>query len=146
MLFSKLESNAKLPTRKNPTDAGLDLYAYVPYDIKLSPGDVYICRTGIVASIPTGMFGWITNKSRNNFLIGGGIIDEGYQGELLVKIMNVTNEDLYVKNEQAIAQLLILTCQRLPVEEVPAKEIFSEKTARGITGGIVTQWEADVRS
>lgn len=136
MKFAKLYEDAKLPTRKNYTDSGIDLYAY--YNIDVGVNGIYVMRTGITCEIPKNYFGWITNKSRNNFIIGGGIIDETYQGELLIKIINTSNGVLHLDKGQAIAQLLIIPCITPEVEEVPLDEIHKKKTERGATGGIVT--------
>ena len=147
---AKLHTDSKLPTRKNSTDAGLDLYAYViDFDhsvdegdivfdsVRVEPRGVSVISTGITVEIPSGYFGWITNKSKNDYLVGAGIVDEGYQGELLVKIFNPTTKAIRIDNGQAIAQLLIIPCSILDIEEVPLDEIHKYKTARGITGGIL---------
>ena len=140
MKVAKLYPYAKLPTRKNPTDAGLDLYAYLPSGIlRCGYLVMHIVNTGITVEIPKGYFGWITNKSKSNYLIGGGIIDEGYQGELLVKIVNPTHELILLQNGQALAQLLILPCKILDIEEVPLSEIHKQVSDRGNSGGIVFQ-------
>ncbi len=151
MKVAKLYEYAILPTRKHSTDAGLDLYAYLQkhhidsdgdyiltYTI-IDPHGIGVINTGIVVDIPYGCFGWITNKSRNNYLIGGGIVDYGYQGELLVKIINTSNTPLTINHGDAIAQLLILPCLTPRVEEISKNIIFEQESERSSTGGIVTQ-------
>jgi dUTP pyrophosphatase len=142
MRVAKIYSDALIPTRKNPTDAGLDLYLLVPFGedvITLYPDSVNILHTGITVEIPKGTFGWITNKSRNNFLIGGGIIDEGYQGELLVKVINPTDKNIILYHGNAIAQLLIIPIIIPDVEYVLLDDIHQNSTSRGNDGGIVRQ-------
>ena len=109
MKFALLTETAKLPTRKNDFDAGIDLYLDNPdsfYRI-LYPNETLILHTGVTVEIPRGHFGWIANKSSKDYLIGGGIVDETYQGELLVKVINPTNKYFELKHGDAIAQLLI---------------------------------------
>jgi len=149
MKFAKLYSDAIIPTRKNITDAGVDLYAYTLNEygegvIAIPSNNFCIIHTGIVAKIPTMHFGWITNKSRNNYIIGGGIVDEGYQGELLVKVINPNNYTEFIYHGTAIAQLLIIPCRILGIEEVPLDTIFFlSRTSRGTDGGIARQVEPD---
>lgn len=138
MKFAKLFEDAIFPTRKNPDDVGIDLYIYNPTVVE--PHSIVVVGTGITVEIPQGYFGWITNKSRNNFLIGGGIIDSIYQGELLIKIINPTDQKLTFKHGTPIAQLIILPEIILSIEEASLDNIHKTKTARGSTGGIVEQF------
>jgi dUTP pyrophosphatase len=149
MKVAKLTDTATIPTRKNSTDAGLDLYL----DLKKTWGEmlpvvraheIRIAETGITVEIPEGFFGWITNKSGSDYLIGGGIVDQGYQGELLVKIINPTDEDIVFKHGQKIAQLLIIPCEILGIEEVSLNEIHQEKSDRSIDGGIRRQYTRNI--
>ena len=110
-----LNELAKLPTRKHETDAGLDLYANER--VQILPGEFRIVKTGISIELPKNTFGWITNKSRNNFLIGGGIVDEGYTGELLVKVFNPTQLPVSIVLNQAFAQLLVIPIVKPEVTE-----------------------------
>lgn len=137
MKVSKLDPNATIPFRKNFNDAGADLYALGDYIIH--DGMNKIIHTGITCEIPEGCIGWITNKSSKDYLIGGGIVDEGYQGELLVKIINVTDSTLVIRDGDAIAQLLILPVKILDIVETPFSEIHQNKSDRGSDGGIVRQ-------
>jgi len=147
MRVALLTDTALVPTRKHPDDAGLDLYADLEdkYVIELFPGDVEVINTGVTVEIPTGCFGWITNKSRNDYIIGGGIVDENYQGELLVKVINVTNKRIEIKHGQAIAQLLILGHIRPLVEVVDPLEIHKVESKRGSDGGIVRQTNVNAK-
>lgn len=148
--FATLYSSAKEPKRKYVGDAGIDLYLYLgeldeedsinkELYVHIPANSMYICKTGVTVEIPDGYFGWITNKSRNDFLIGGGIVDAGYQGELLVKVINPVDWDLELVQGQAIAQLLIIPCETPEVLMVSSSDIHQDKTERGNTGGIVDQ-------
>lgn len=140
MRIAKLDENAKLPTRKNPTDAGLDLYAFSPYGfMTIPPQGVGIVSTRVTVEIPKGHIGWITNKSSKNYLIGGGIVDEGYRGEILVKIINTGYHDIQIHHHDAVAQLLIIPVKILDVEDAVLSDILEEETDRMADGGIVRQ-------
>lgn len=146
----KLYPDAKLPTRKNPIDAGLDLYAYLPildslrgralrHSYIVNPTDIVIFKTGIAIEVPEGCVGWITNKGGSDYLIGGGIVDEGYKGELLIKVFNPTEDNVVIDHGQAIAQLLVIPIQRPKVKTVSKEEFYNESTDRGTDGGIARQ-------
>lgn len=144
MKVALLTDTAKLPSRKNPTDAGLDVYVDL-YSFSIAsmevvyPGETKIFHTGVTVEIPTNCFGWITNKSKNDFLIGGGIVDPGYQGELLVKVINPGDDNILITHHDAIAQLLIMPCHSLEIELVDKDVIHKDKSTRGKDGGIARQ-------
>lgn len=140
MKIAFLTETAKLPTRKHAFDAGLDLFVDSPiHSIEVYSGEVVIVHTGITVEIPKGCIGWITNKSSKDYLIGGGIIDEGYQGELLVKVINPTAKIFILNHHDAIAQLLIVPVKILDINIVPLKSIHKEKSDRNNDGGISRQ-------
>ncbi len=153
LFVEKIVHDAKLPTRKHKNDAGLDLYAYTKmYDDaygefqeiieRIFPRSFDIIHTGIKIELPPDTFGWITNKSSKDYLIGGGIIDPGYRGELLVKVINPYTNVIQIHHGEAIAQLLIIPCLFPEVTEVIKLDMNTE---RGITGGIVGQLEMDIK-
>jgi dUTP pyrophosphatase len=123
-----------IPTRKHRTDAGIDLYAVGEYVIP--PNKVAVIHTGVSVEIPSDCMGFITNKSRSNFLVGAGVIDEGYQGELLVKIFNVLDSELIIKNGDPVAQLIIVKILKPDLEWVTEEEFLSNITERHQEGGI----------
>ncbi len=135
--IAKLDPNAFLPTRKHASDAGLDIYANVKMSIK--PSSFAIVSTGITLEIDPGFVGLLKPKGRNNHLLGAGVVDAGYQGEILVKVANVTDLPLEINPGDAIGQLLILPIFTPAVEEVSIEQIHVDNSSRGNTGGIVDQ-------
>ena len=132
---AKLQENAILPTRKHPDDAGIDFYA--AESSVIPPHSFGIVGTGITIEIPSGYVGLMMPKSRNDHLLGAGVIDAGYQGEIRVKIANLNDIPLEIKFGQAIGQMLLIPVETPAVEEIPLDEIHKAKTARGATGGIL---------
>jgi len=122
------------PRRKYPSDAGIDLFSFGDY--KIEPHSIGIIRTGVSIEIPKNCMGWITNKSSSNFLVGAGVVDEGYQGEILIKVFNVLSEPLIINHGKAVAQLIILPILRPDLEWVLVDDFFSDETQRGERGGI----------
>jgi dUTP pyrophosphatase len=132
--FTKTNPNAFAPTRKFPTDAGADLYALD--SVLIDEGKIKLVRTGVKVKIPKGCVGFFWPKGRSDFLIGSGVIDESYQGEMVVKIYNSCDYQLVIKRGEPIVQLVIVPVLTEPVEEVKLEDLFPEKTDRGETGGI----------
>jgi len=132
--IARLHPAAVLPSRKHPTDAGLDLYALEAGMI--GPHDLGILRTGITVEIAPGYFGLVKAKSRNDHVVGAGVLDAGYQGEVLIKVINPYDHPLEVSAGQAIAQLLVVPIQTPEVIEVDLDVIHARVTPRGASGGI----------
>ena len=132
---AKLREDAILPTRKHPDDAGIDFYSVETMWIQ--PNNFKIVKTGITVEIPKGYVGLMKPKSRSNFLLGAGVIDAGYQGEIQIKVANVSLGTLTIAYGDAIAQMLIVPVETPAVEEVPLSGIHREVSERGATGGIL---------
>jgi len=139
MKVAKLNKYAQMPTRKHTTDAGIDLYTLMGVSESIPPHSARVVGTGITVEIPEGHFGFIHAKSGTDYLIGGGIVDQGYQGELLVKIINPLDIPVFIYDKKAIAQLLIIPCSLPEIEEVDLYDIHQQQTDRAATGGIVKQ-------
>ena len=140
-----------MPTRAHPYDAGLDLYApedvvvpatetriaFEPYTmgphiIETRIGSATI-DTGVHVQIPECCVGFIKSKSGlmvNHGITTDGTIDCGYTGSIRVKLFNHRSEAYEFKAGDKIAQLVILPCVLLPLEQVDSLE----DTDRG-TGG-----------
>jgi dUTP pyrophosphatase len=136
--IARLRPGATLPTRKHPADAGMDLYAAEP--VSIAPHTVSIVPCGVTVEIPAGYVGLVKPKGRNDHLLGAGVVDAGYQGEILVKVVNPFTHALEIRAGDAIGQMLILPIVTPAVEEVPPEEIHAEQSTRGGSGGIVTQF------
>ncbi|HEY8638431.1 MAG TPA: dUTP diphosphatase, partial [Solirubrobacteraceae bacterium] len=84
----RLRSDARIPARAHPGDAGLDLYAVEART--LAPGERAMVPTGIAIALPEGHAGLVVPRSglaaRNGIAIvnAPGLIDEGYRGEVKV--------------------------------------------------------------
>lgn len=133
--FKLCHPNAKLPTRANPGDAGLDLYAATekPFGQNMVEYD-----TGVAVAIPPGYVGLVFPRSS----ITGtclrlancvGVIDSGYRGTIKFRFdfanHNQDSDRSYNVGER-IGQLVIVPCmmwEPQEVEELP-------ETARGASG------------
>ncbi len=132
---TRLSEDARLPTRANEGDAGLDLYAAEP--ATLGPGERASVGTGIAIEVPPGHAGLVLPRSglaaRHGIALvnSPGLIDAGYRGEVRVLLLNTDREATFeVAVGDRIAQLLLtpfLVAEPAEVAELTA-------AARGANG------------
>ncbi|MBI3557909.1 MAG: dUTP diphosphatase [Deltaproteobacteria bacterium] len=118
LLVTRLNSEAKLPTRAHAGDAGLDLYSVS--DITLAPREPVRIPTGVAMALPAGHVGLICDRSSlgsKGLRVLGGVVDAGYRGEVQVVLINLRNEPLTLAKGDKIAQMLILPVNLCGVEE-----------------------------
>lgn len=104
---------ATTPTRANPTDAGLDLYAHG--DHVLDQGVSQFVDTGISTAIPEGFVGKLIARSSlyNNcngaMLVNGvGVIDADYRGTIKAHIVTFSEGGTVILNGDKIVQLVLV--------------------------------------
>lgn len=121
------------PTRAHKTDAGLDIYCIDDTVVPARGSAVF--RTGVHIELPPNTYGKLESKSGLNIskdiVSIGGVIDEGFSGEILVKLYNMGDKDYEFKRGMKIVQLLVIPCQYVDVEVVD--ELFMD-TERGSSG------------
>ena len=105
----KLESYGIMPERAHDTDAGLDIKS--PVRVGVIPGGSAIVKTGIRIELPKGTVGMLKSKSGLNVrdgILSEGVIDEGYTGEIIVKLYNQGSDCVVFDRGDKITQLVIL--------------------------------------
>lgn len=128
----KLDEGAIMPTRAHKTDAGLDIKSR---ERKIVPArSSAIFHTGVHIQLPPGTAGVLMSKSGLNVnwgITSTGLIDEGYTGEIVVKLYNHTDDDYTVLPWDKISQLVVI-----PVlyEDVELVDDFDYTTERGDNG------------
>lgn len=131
IIVERLNSDAKLPSRSHPSDAGLDLYA--TENCSIPPYGQDIIPTGIKIAIPNNYVGLIWDKSglaSQGFTTMGGVIDSSYRGEIKVIFKNLS-EDIYnIQAGQKIAQLLIQKINTPIIKEAK----INDNSARNTNG------------
>jgi dUTP pyrophosphatase len=137
MRVAKLHEKAIIPTKKHPDDAGWDLYAVGMHLVEAR--SFKRVPTGITIEIPKNVVGLIKPKGSSNYLVGAGVIDAGYQGEILVKVANIYSNPIQIMHQVAFAQIVFLPIYNvgLELDEVTKDEIYKVKTMRGPTAGIL---------
>ena len=155
MKFTKVR-DVKSPVRGTAKSAGIDFF--VPNDcqvIKLFPQCDVLIPSGIKASIPENFMLMAADKSgvvttaeaaaragrevkpgayNSVVTLGAKIVDEDYQGEIHIHLVNVGREIVTIKPGTKIAQFILVPVHYDELEEVPENELFTETTERGDKG------------
>lgn len=132
--------NVKTPTRGTDLSAGLDFY--IPEDFKVSqiwPGERINIPSGIKARIPRGCALIMFNKSgiatKYQLQVGACVVDEDYQGEIHLHVMNVGKEVVILKPGMKLVQGLVMPVLYVGVEVLESEdELFPQLTERGQGG------------
>lgn len=132
--FARLDAAVTAPSRKHPTDAGVDVFSNE--DVRIPAFSYRVVHTGVTFEVTQGTMLEIRPKGRNNHLVGSGIVDAGYQGEILVKVVNYSWKALRIHRGEAIAQLVQLPVICDIVEEISIGAVHKELSPRGDEGGI----------
>lgn len=128
----RLHTDAKVPARANPTDAGFDLYAVE--DVYVRPGNVVIAPTGIAIELQPGWEAQIRPRSGSAAKFGvtvvnsPGTIDADYRGEIKVILTSLFLTSF--KKGDRIAQIVF---QKVPAVELVESDCLSD-TTRGAGG------------
>ena len=129
---------AKLPFRARETDAGYDIFAVPPPnggEIVLAPGRATIVYTGIKIAAPPGYYYTIEGRSSlwsKGIVPNRGIIDSTYCGEVVVSLVNFTDQPFPIAVGQRIAQIILH--RQYDAAFVEVEEFGPEYNQRGEQG------------
>ena len=102
-----------LPTYATPQSAGMDLRANIDEPIVLHPMERRLVPTGLYMALPAGLEAQIRPRSGLALKHGitvlntPGTVDSDYRGEIMVLLVNLSNEDFTVNDGERIAQMVI---------------------------------------
>ena len=133
----KVRENAILPTRGTKGSAGLDLCACIENPITLRAGERHIFPTGIAISVPGKEYvsfifarSGLGVKHGISLSNGVGVIDSDYTGELLVGLINLSQEDYTIQPGERIAQVVVMPVCTFDIEQA----VELKNTERGTDG------------
>ena len=110
--YATTEFGVKQPTRSNPSDAGLDIYANLNKEVTLEPGQNKMIPTGLKFGIPHGYMLQVCNRSsmgaKRSLVVGAHVIDSGYEGEVFIDLHNIGSSPQTINNGEKIAQLVLM--------------------------------------
>lgn len=151
MRYSKVR-NVKSPVRGTGKAAGIDFFVPEGFEARIHPHDDLLIPSGIKAEIPEGYMLMAADKSgvvtskwacidagrtpkkeafESSVIIGAKIVDEDYQGEIHIHLINCGNETIHIKPGIKIAQFILVPVSYDSLEEVPESELFTKASERG---------------
>jgi len=120
----RTDSVNPLPCYMTTHSAGMDLYADLPEDVKLAPGERALVPTGIAIELQDGYEAQIRPRSglaiRHGITLvnSPGTIDPDYRGEIGVIVINHGAEPFVLKRGERIAQMVFSRFVRAELTEV----------------------------
>lgn len=121
--IKRLHTDSVIPNYAKQGDCGLDLVASGHWlsmpgkeeseseEFLLEPGSRVLVKTGIAIELPDGTWGNIRTRSghaaKHGLNVLGGVIDEGYRGEVMVILANQGSDSYNLKKGERVAQLII---------------------------------------
>ena len=138
MLKVKINNRGRqpLPTYATALSAGMDLRANIEEDITLLPMQRQLVPTGLHIALPEGYEAQIRPRSGLALKHGitvlntPGTVDADYRGEIMVLLVNFSNEPFTVKDGERIAQMVIAKHEKVDFELVDTLD----ETERGAGG------------
>lgn len=162
--FTKVR-DVRSPERGTAKSAGIDFF--VPNDFPktvVRPHCDVLIPSGIKASVPEGHMFVAKNKSGVvtsydacvqagrkpkkgaylcSLVVGANVVDEDYQGEIHIHLINTGTVPVIIKPGTKIVQFVLVPVTYCDVEEVPEEQLFIEATERG-DGGFGSTNKEDV--
>jgi dUTP pyrophosphatase len=140
VVFCKISPDAKSPTKAHNSDHCWDLYATERRVIR--NGESEVVPLGIKVALPDGYALILKERSglaSKGVIIGGGVIDSGYRGELkaIVRYLNWPDaqaSSFVINVGDKIAQAKLERTIDLPFQEVPVEEFDELPSDRGTAG------------
>ncbi|MBO6229962.1 MAG: dUTP diphosphatase [Ruminiclostridium sp.] len=135
--IKRVNGRARMPFRATDGSAGADLFACIPEEVVIAPGERKLIPTGIAIGIPYGGCGaFIFPRSSVSSKFGVslancvGVVDSDYRGEIIVPLINHSDEPYTVKDGDRIAQMVVMPV--IIPDFIPVDEL--ETTVRGSGG------------
>ena len=130
------KSNYDLPKYATPQSAGMDLRANIEEPITLHPLERKLIPTGLRIALPVGYEAQIRPRSGLalkhglTVLNSPGTVDADYRGEVMVLLINLSQEDFVINSGERIAQMVIARHEQAEFQIV--EEL--DETERGAGG------------
>ena len=130
------KSPHEFPKYQTADAAGMDLRAWLEEPVSLRPLERKLIPTGLYIALPQGFEAQI--RPRSGMAIKKGItlvntpgtIDADYRGEIMIPVINLSEETQTIEDGERIAQMIVARYERVEWEPV---EILLE-TQRGEGG------------
>lgn len=113
------KSKNENPSYATKGASGFDLRANLDEDLIIKPFERIAVPTGLFIEIPMGYEGQIRARSGMSLKYGitmangVGTIDSDYRGEIKVLIVNISDKEYVIKNNDRIAQMIIAKYEKV---------------------------------
>ena len=130
------EGRQSLPQYATPQSAGMDLRANIEEPIILHPLERKLIPTGLYIALPVGYEAQIRPRSGLALKHGitvlntPGTVDADYRGEVMVLLINLSQEDFIINAGERIAQMVVARHEQVDFQIV--EEL--DETERGAGG------------
>lgn len=130
------KGHQQLPAYATPQSAGMDLRANIDESITLHPMERRLIPTGLYIALPVGYEAQIRPRSGLALKHGisvlntPGTVDADYRGEIMVLLVNFSQEDFIINDGERIAQMVIARHEQGEFVEVETLD----ETERGAGG------------
>lgn len=107
------KSPHELPAYQTEGSSGMDLRAWLQEPVVLRPGERKLVPTGLYIALPPGLEAQVRPRSglaitRGLTLVNApGTIDSDYRGEIMVAMINLSDENQEIGDGERIAQMII---------------------------------------
>ena len=119
--FTREHDGIKVPTRANPSDAGLDIYADLLEAVTIAPGHNAMIPTGLRFGIPHGYMLQVCNRSsmgaKRSLVVGAHVIDSGYNGEVFIDLHNIGTDTQIINHHDKGAQVVMVPVVPIRITE-----------------------------
>ena len=120
-----------LPRYATPLSAGMDLRANIDAPVTLRPMERRLIPTGLFIALPPGFEAQVRPRSGLALKHGitvlntPGTIDADYRGEVMVLLVNLSDQDFVVADGERVAQMVVARHEQgewVEVNELDATE------------------------
>ena len=130
----------KSPERATSGSVGIDFY--IPEEFPytwIKPQERILIPSGIKVNVPEG-FGLIANNksgiaNKYGLIFGSSVVDNDYEGEVHISLINTSNEIVRIGPNQKIIQFLLIPLPPVFIIETDEKELFLDKDSQRKSGG-----------
>ena len=130
------KGHQELPVYATSQSAGMDLRANIDAPVVLQPMERRLVPTGLYIALPVGFEAQVRPRSGLalkhglTVLNSPGTIDADYRGEIMVLLINFSNEPFTINDGERIAQMVIARHEQAEFVEVETLD----ETERGEGG------------
>lgn len=136
--FAKTKK-VKTPSRGTDRSSGIDFFVPEAFEsVVINPGEHVLIPSGIKVSLPRGWALVAMNKSgvctKKGLTVGACLIDEDYQGEIHIHLINSSTNSTVIAAGEKIVQFVLKQNPDFFLTETSVDLLHKEETSRGEGG------------